>query len=199
MRKFLEKMLESDGEYKEFIFKDFKFNNESLGGLFFDFCSFVESNLSYSVLDDIYIKSSTFERCNLSNIKTIGGNLNLSNFLKVKFTGWDLENGVLKNTNFVSCKINLVNFSGSELKEVVFKDCDLKESSFQEVVLDDVRFIECDLRMADFSGASLKKVDLRGSKIEGLKISPKQFEGIIIDPSQATYFALLSGIKIKEL
>ncbi len=95
----------------------------------------------------------------------------------------------------------MASFNSARLRDVVFEGCELDEAFLGRGTLRAVRFDDCRLRRADFSGASLARVDLRGSELDpagdvaglrGATIDGYQLAGL------AGHLARALGIKVDD-
>jgi len=84
---------------------------------------------------------------------------------------------------FTACKLDLANLRLAELENVVFDGCSLREVGLYGAKLCDVNFGGSDLDGADFSQATLERVDLRRSKLAGVR-AVDSLAGAVIDAGQ---------------
>lgn len=169
------------GNEAEFVFKKSILDHVEFSGLF----------------KNTHIKSSELVSVNLLSTDFSESKFDQAFINKSRLSGMNLFGSIIIQTVFSGCKINGVSFRNCELKKVIFYECDLTDADFQSAELDAVVFRSCKLNQVDFSNAKFKNVDIRGSRPNGARIALEQLHGLTIDQSQATYIALLVGVKIE--
>lgn len=145
--------------------------------------------LSEVVLRDCDFANATWE-------KVHGVLLELS---KCRLIGWNVSDGVLRQTRFVGCKLDLAMFHQAQLTDCVFQRCQLTEADFQGARLKNVQFQHCDLRAARFAAAELVAVDFRGSHLAGAYLEADRLRGNTFDPAQLPDLASLLGIRVQDV
>ena len=116
-------------------------------------------------------------------------------------TGSRLRSVALIDVVASGCELSGADWTSARLRRVVFEDCELDEAFLGRGTMRAVRFTGCRLRRADFSGASLARVDLRGSDLEPAG-DVSGLRGAIIDGVQlagiAGHLAGALGIKVDD-
>ncbi len=198
--------LQDETDYQSTSLSSTDFTGQQTKNVTFDQVKVSDSNFSGTKMTHLYIKKSTFQKCDLSNAqwntneapaKWNESALKESQFEQCRMTGIQLNECALEQVTFDQCKIDYAQIMTAQLKKCQFDNCDLKNTFFESSTLTEVSFINCNLTEADFSFCKLKKVDLRGSIIEGIKISLENYKHLIVDPSQAMYLAQLTGMEIQ--
>ena len=167
---------------------------------------FMRSRLDRAVLTGSRLRSVALvdvvgTGCELSGADWTGARLQRVVFEGSRMAGTLFAGAQLDDVVFRGCKLTLASLDSARLREVVFEDCELDEAFLGRGEMRAVRFTGCRLRRADFSGASLARVDLRGSDLDpagdvgGLR-------GAIIDGVQlagiAGQLAGALGIKVDD-
>lgn len=157
--------------------------------------------LDHTELSDTEHKSSHIQSCALTSVNLMSAGMSESKFDRVfietsRLSGIDLGTSIVIDAVFKKCKVNGVSFRSAELKRVLFYECDLTDADFQSADLEKVVFRSCELAQSDFSHSRFKEVDIRGSRINGARFGLEQLKDLTIDQGQATYIALLTGVKI---
>ena len=157
--------------------------------------------LEHADLSNRTHKNSYIQACSLSSVNFLCCNLSGSKIDRVimedsRLSGIDVTSSILVDAIFKNCRINDASFRAAKLKRVVFDECDLMDASFQSGDLEKVVFRSCNLSQTDFSNAKFKDIDIKGSRLNGAKFGLEQLQNLTIDQAQATYIALLTGVKI---
>jgi uncharacterized protein YjbI with pentapeptide repeats len=140
-------------------------------------------------------------RCDLSNLASREGTMRRSRILECRMTGFSWAEGLLEDTTFRACALDLAAFRFTRMKRVTFEDCVLRDADFQDGQLESVRFSACDLTAAGFSSARCRDVELRRCKLDdlrgvgGLRGAGVEWDDII---ALAPTFAAALGIRLLE-
>ena len=167
----------------------------------FDEVSFVGIEAESADLSKISIIDSLLEKCNLSAAKVTESLWQRTKITNSRMSGVVWYDAILKDIEFVNCKIDLVNFRATKFKNVVFKDCVLTGSDWQGTILTNVVFDSCNLDDADVNKCTMNNVDLRSSTFTSLK-GLSGLAGATMSRQQlimlAPIFADELGIKIED-
>jgi uncharacterized protein YjbI with pentapeptide repeats len=109
------------------------------------------------------------ESCNLANADVRGGSAWRTRIVRSRLTGVAWHEGLLRDTVFSDCRIDLSSFATTRLDQVVFERCLLMQVDLQESSLRRVRFVDCDLTEADVNDARFESCELRGCTIDGMR------------------------------
>jgi uncharacterized protein YjbI with pentapeptide repeats len=115
-----------------------------------------------------------------------------------RFQGTTAPGCDIKDTSFVSCKMNDVSFRFGKLKDVLFEECDLTGADFLNAQLERVMFKNCTLQNAQFLNTKLKGVHLATSTIDDILIDREAFSDVVVNTGQAMYLVKLFGIRIED-
>ena len=85
-----------------------------------------------------------------------------------RLTGAQWTVGVIADTVFRDCRIDLATFAGTTFERVVFDGCLLAQADFRDALLRCVRFDHCDLTEADMAGMRIDRCELRSCALDGL-------------------------------
>ncbi len=131
----------------------------------YEYCHFVDCDLSYADLSGYHFTECSFTGCNLAMAKLQKTSLNGVQFKDCKLMGLHFEDcdSVLFSTNFDHCQLDFSSFFQLKMKKTIFNYCSLKEADFTETDLSASVFEHCDLVRAIFEQTLLEKTDLRTS------------------------------------
>ncbi len=189
----------NDARFEEVICTDIK-KPESTGlDVVFETVFLEKVDLSLSVFEGLKLVDTKIVSSDLSNLKSEKIYVLRSEFIGCRLTGLQLPDGILRDTLFQKCKLELSLFRFSTLKDVVFDECILANSDFLGTTLNDVVFKNCDLTDTEFSQAKIKNVDIRGSKIQNIHLQKESVTGgLKVDTGQALYLSGLFGLVIED-
>ena len=116
---------------------------------------------------------------------------------RVVFDGWRLAglllaDAELTTSSSATASSTLASLNSARLRDVVFEGCELDEAFLGRGTMRAVRFDGCRMLRADFSGASLARVDLRGSELDPAG-DVSGLRGAMIDVVQLAGLAGRSG------
>lgn len=192
---------------KSFVVEKPKLTGElqSLAGfddkLEFEEASFIGIEAESENLAKISVIDSLLERCNFSAAKVIESFWQRARITGSRLSGIDWYDSILKDVEFVNCKLDLANFRATKFKNVIFKDCVLVAADMQGAVLTNVTFDSCDINDIDVNSCTMKNVDLRSSTFSNIK-GISGLTGATLNRSQlimlAPIFANELGINIED-
>jgi fluoroquinolone resistance protein len=156
-------------EEKTFDKIDFTHNPLDKGE--YEYCTFLNCNISYADLADIKFLECEFSGCNLSLAKLTQTALKDIKFKSCKMLGLNFGdcNEFGFAVNFDTCTLDRSSFVSMaaplkkriKLKQTVFKNSQLHEVDFTECDLSAASFDNCDLTGAIFKDTILEKADFR--------------------------------------
>jgi len=147
------------------------------------------------------VLGTELNRCDLSNVSSREGTMRRSRVLECRMTGFTWSEGLIEDTTFRGCALDLAALRFTRLKRVTFEDCVLRDADFQDGRLEAVRFLDCDLTGAGFLSAGCRKVELRRCTLEdlrgidGLKGAALEWDAIL---SLAPTMAAALGIRLLQ-
>jgi fluoroquinolone resistance protein len=156
---------------EEKTFDKIDFTQNLLGKGEYEYCTFLNCNLSYADLAEIKFLECEFSSCNLSLAKLTQTALKDIKFKDCKMLGLNFGecNEFGFAVNFDTCILDRASFLGTsftlkkrvKLKQTVFKNSQLYEVDFTECDLSSASFENCDLTGAIFKDTILEKADFR--------------------------------------
>lgn len=158
---------------EEKTFDKIDFTQKPLSKGEYEYCNFVNCNLSKSDLSDIKFLECEFLNCNLSLVNLDQTSLKEIKFKNCKMLG--LNFGDCNEFGFVvyfdTCILNHSSFSGRasptkkrvKFRQTVFKNSQLHDVDFTECDLSSSIFDNCDLTGTIFEHTILEKADFRTS------------------------------------
>lgn len=167
----------------------------------FDEVSFAGVEAESTNLEKISIIDGVLEKCNLSAAKVTESLWQRVKILDSRMSGIVWYDAILKDVEFVNCKIDLANFRATKFKNVIFRDCLLSGSDWQGAELTNVIFEACDINDIDLNSCTMKNVDLSSSTFTNIK-GVRGLAGVTMTRQQlimlAPIFANELGIKIED-
>ncbi|RYG72518.1 pentapeptide repeat-containing protein [Lentibacillus lipolyticus] len=139
-----------------------------------------------------------FENCDLSGIQLQGARLNRVAFRNCKLAGADLDRAVISDVTWTDCQAPYLLCNQAELRDVRFDQCLLKGANFMDVSQDHLQFGTSNIEDVQFSGTSLKKVDLSRCEFNGIHLEEQDLRGAVIAPEQASGLIGLFGVEVTE-
>ena len=194
-------LLRSDDKIYAINLSDFDMQGCRLKGTIIEESRICKTNFSDVHIEKFGSKDCIFKDCNFTASNFADSGWDSIEIINTRCSGTQMQNSVLRNVLFKSCKIELVNFRFSKLENVIFKDCVINDADFYNATLKNIEFINCDIEKIAFFGAKLKSADLTTSRIisvngvDGLKGATINYEQLI---TLAPYFAQAIGIVIKD-
>ncbi len=107
--------------------------------------------------------------CDLAGLRAPGSRLRRVAVTGGRFSGAQLGDCELLDVVVRDCRVDLVSLRRARLERVRFEHCDLREADLAELRADAVVFVGCDLSGAAFTGARLRRAELRGCTLDGLE------------------------------
>jgi len=147
------------------VFEKIDFSEESIEKAEYNYCSFVDCNLSGLNLSNFSFIECTFDNCNLSNIKTGNTAIQDAKFAHCKLMGVHFSdcNDFLLSFEFNDCDLSFSSFHKLKIKKTKFNNCNLQEVDFVETDLRATVFNDCKLNGAVFEKTLLTEVDFRSA------------------------------------
>ncbi len=156
---------------EEETFDKIDFTQNPLSKGEYEYCTFLNCELSYSDLSEFKFLECEFSGCNLSLAKLTQTALKDIKFKSCKMLGLNFGecNEFRFTVNFDTCILDRSSFLGAasslkkriKLKQTVFKNSQLYEVDFTECDLSSASFENCDLTGAIFKDTILEKADFR--------------------------------------
>jgi len=190
--------------FKEQIFYDLKWNNQTKQELQLVDCEFHHCDFSNADLDLIKAKGCTFHDCNFKNT-----GLKEALFDKCSFFDSKQQNGCyfygadLINSQFLNCDISLADFEradmfGIEISHSKAQGCSFKQANFASVIsrkkiLCSAHLTDSHFRYADFENCQLVGCDLSGSSFVNANFFQSNLENCLLVCTD------LSGIQFERL
>ena len=179
-------MLAPDEEYEQVVFADTDFGTLAAGN-----CHFVECAFNHSTFGKNRMRKCRFTDSSLQDTRFVATDLAETGWQDATLTrcalaGVEAFSSTLRRVTFRDCKLDSVNFRDSTLRDVTFENCLMRDVDFGSARLNRVAFGGCTLG-ADFSKATLARVDLRGAELRitagyeslrGARISTVQLIGL---------------------
>jgi uncharacterized protein YjbI with pentapeptide repeats len=184
-------------EYMGVTLTDGTFENQALAGASFEqvrgrHLTFIRTKCLRLRMLDVRL-----DVCDLSAADMEEGHIRRTEFVECRLWGADFYKAQFQDVVFQACNAEHAVFASATFKPARFEQCNLHGVSFAEADLTGAVFQRCDLTQADLRGAKLKGADLRGSTLEGLLVNAQDLAGIIIEPAQAVQIAALLGIEVR--
>jgi uncharacterized protein YjbI with pentapeptide repeats len=126
-------------------------------------------DLSSGRLAHLALSDVELDACNLANADVRGGSAWRARIVRSRLTGTSWTEGMVRDTVFSDCRIDLSSFGATRLDQVVFERCLLMQADFQQANLRAVRFVDCDLTEVDVTEAGFARCELRGCTIDGMR------------------------------
>jgi fluoroquinolone resistance protein len=184
---------------EEQIFDKIDFTQNPLGKGEYEYCTFLNCNLSYADLSDLKLVECEFLGCNLSLSKLTQTALKGIKFKNCKMLGLNFgdcnefgfvvnfDTCILDRSSFVSVasplqkrvKLKQTVFKNSQLYEVDFTECDLSSAIFDNCDLTGAIFKETILEKADFRTAINYSIDPELNRIKKAKFSQSGIAGLL--------------------
>jgi uncharacterized protein YjbI with pentapeptide repeats len=176
-------------------------NGVSAKNLLFESSKISRGSFLSAELDSAQLVSVVVEDCEMSGLLTPFSTFQRVEFKSCRMTGWQAGEGLVEDTLFDGCKMDLVSFRFGKLKSVIFRSCLLRAADFHGCSFTDVSFEKCDLAGAEFRQCSVASLDLRTSEIAKIRYV-EGLKGATIEPSQlmdlAPLLARSAGLKVTD-
>ncbi len=123
---------------------------------------FKDCDLSNSVLSNYKFIDCVFDNCNLSMVKLSDTVIRDSEFVNCKILGVNFFecNDFIFTCKFVNCMMKYASFKNMNIKGFEFTDCNMDEVDFFAANLSNSVLKRCSLHRAIFSDTNLEKADL---------------------------------------
>lgn len=191
--------LEPSGDYANVALRDYELTKCGMGDISLESSLLSKIRAAGIPLRRLRLSEVVLRDCDFANAAWDQARFTAVSLSKCRLTGWIVADSLLRNVEFVGCKIDLAVFHNATLTDCQFHACDLRETDFQAASLKNVTFRRCDLRSVRFAGASLRSVDFRGSHLAGIVLDPHSLAGNVFDPSQLLDVACVLGLEIRAL
>lgn len=153
---------------------------------------FEETHLPYSSWMDVI-----FEKCDLSNVDFSGAKFIRVEFKDCKMRGANFDNVVMRDVSWMNCQAPYSRFSLTEMKDVRFDNCLLTGSNFLDASVDNLQLGATTIEDVQFTGTSLKNVDLSECQYTYIHVQEDDLRGAIVSPEQAISLIEVFGVKVK--
>jgi len=158
----------------------------------FNNVTFTETELPFSQWLDVI-----FDNCDLSGAKLNGARLNRVEFRNCKLSGTNFDRAVMQDVTWKDCQAPYILCYLTNLRDVQFDNCLLKGANFIDVSQDNLQFGNSDIEDVQFTGTSLRNVDLSRSRFNHLHLDEEELRGAVIAPEQAAGFIEVFGVIVK--
>jgi uncharacterized protein YjbI with pentapeptide repeats len=165
----------------------------SVDRVLFHNVTFTETSLRAVELTDVL-----FEKCDLSNVSFHDAAIHRTEFRNCKMIGFDLTGATLRNVRFHQCLGDYATFRFTNLKQCILENCSLQSADFYSSTLNKVQLWSSNIDKAEFTSTKLEGMDLSNCEFTGLGVGIDELQGCIISRGQASIFAELFGLVIKE-
>ncbi|WP_010531423.1 pentapeptide repeat-containing protein [Lentibacillus jeotgali] len=155
--------------------------------------AFTDTELPFSQWLDV-----TFDNCDLSGVRLNGARFKRVEFRNCKLTGTDFDQAVMQDVTWTDCQAPYILCNLTELRDVQFDNCLLKGANFIDAAQDNLLLGTSVIEDVQFTGTSLKHVDLSRCKFTHLHIDGEGLRGAVIAPEQAAQFIEAFGVKVKK-
>jgi uncharacterized protein YjbI with pentapeptide repeats len=127
-----------------------------------------EVDLAGAHLGGLALSDVAVHRGNLANVAAHELSLRRVEVVGARITGAQWTGGVIADTAFRDCRVDLATFAGTTFERAVFEGCLLAQADFREALFRSVRFEHCDLTEADLVGVRIDRCELRACTLEAL-------------------------------
>jgi uncharacterized protein YjbI with pentapeptide repeats len=159
-------------------------------------CVWRNVTLSDPNVQQLRLRDSLIENCDLANIDLTGGLLERVDITSSRLTGAAFTEVQLKSVLFRECKLDFAVMRMAKLENCIFENCNLTDADFYHADLSGNVFRGCDLSRADIAHAKLTGADIRDCRLDGMRGMPSNMDGLIISPDQATLLITLFGVRV---
>jgi uncharacterized protein YjbI with pentapeptide repeats len=185
-------------EYTGVALTDGSLENQTLAGAGFEQVRGRHLTFIRAKCPRLHLLDVRMDVCDLSAADWEEGHIRRTEFVECRLWGADFFRAQFQDVVFQTCNAEHAVYTAATLNQVRFEQCILQGVSFAEADLRGVVFHRCDLAQADLRGAKLKGTDLRGSILDGLLVNAQDLSGVIIEPAQAVQIAALLGIEVRN-
>jgi len=180
--------------------------------------TYENQQFSGQTLDRLECSETVFSGCRLSECNFRDCDFSRVSFIRCDFSNSDFSESYFRDCVFEECKavgtqwlqtgwiqvtarksvFSLANFSESAWKKAELEDCDFCEAVLARCRWEKVRLTQIRLQRACLFRTPLAGMDLTSCETEELVVSGEELRGAVVDRLQASEFAKLLGIVIKE-
>ena len=162
-----------------------------------DRCVWRNVTLSDPNAQQLRLRDTLIENCDLANIDLTGGLLERVDITSSRLTGAAFTEVQLKSVLFRECKLDFAVMRMAKLQNCIFEKCNLTDADFYHADLSGNVFRGCDLSRADIAHATLMGADIRDCRLDGMRGMPANMDGLIISPDQAALLITLFGVRVE--
>jgi uncharacterized protein YjbI with pentapeptide repeats len=153
-------------------FRNAKAHNVDLSRAILSKADLCDADLSGALLFDTEMMKVTFGNTILSRAKA-----EMLLFMEGDLNRIDFSGSQMKKCTFLKVNMKDVDFSGALLESSVFVTAKGEGILFRSADMTNVRFVEqCNFTSSDFSGACLRKANLRGTNLSGCSFNEAQLD-----------------------
>ncbi|TDD76691.1 pentapeptide repeat-containing protein [Actinomadura rubrisoli] len=160
--------LVDDGLYRELSFGPLDLSGRDAESVEIERCVFNGTLFPATVLERASVSDSTFDRCDLANLRLTSARTFTTVLSGSRMTGGAFTDCTFQDVVFDSCRADLAGFRFSTFRRAVFRDCNLEGVTFQNADVRGVRFEGCRLSGAQFSGATMTGARFSGCDLRGV-------------------------------
>jgi uncharacterized protein YjbI with pentapeptide repeats len=154
--------LEPESTFDRLAFLDLDLSGRKAGALRFTQCRFRAANLSGGEFDHLDLRDCLVQHCDWANVHAERGSLTRVTVDDSRMTGFALSNGMVRDTAFTDCRVDLSNWRFTDFEAVRFSGCNLTGADFTHADLSGARFVGCDLTGAQFHQATMDGTRFKG-------------------------------------
>ena len=162
-----------------------------------DRCVWRNVTLSDPRAQNLRVRDTLIESCDLANIDLTGSLLERVDITATRLTGAAYTEAQLKSVLFRECKLDFTVMRMAKLQNCIFDQCNLTDADFYDADLSGNIFRGCDLSRADISRAKLSGADIRDCRLDGIRGMPANMNGLIVSPDQAALLISLFGVRVE--
>jgi uncharacterized protein YjbI with pentapeptide repeats len=160
-------------------------------------CVWRNVTLSDPNAQQLRLRDTLIENCDLANIDLNGGLLERVDITSSRLTGAAFTEVQLKSVLFRECKLDFAVMRMAKLQNCIFEKCNLTDADFYHADLSGNVFRGCDLSRADVAHAKLTGADMRDCRLDAMRGMPANMDGLIINPDQAALLITLFGVRVE--
>jgi fluoroquinolone resistance protein len=160
-------------------------------------CTFAFCDMHGAEVTKCNFATSTFERCDLYDLKAADSSFRGASFRQSTFTRAISRRSVLTKAAFEGCNLSFADLSGLGLESCQFRSCKFSEASFIDTDLSHATMLACALDRAEWDRAKLIQADLRGSSLSGLNLAVvADYAGVRISDSEQSEILKQLGVDV---
>jgi uncharacterized protein YjbI with pentapeptide repeats len=188
----------SEERYESGVIEDCSLDDQTAERISFDQVILRNVSLTEARLKGLELTDVIFEKCDLSNINFSNANIHRTEFRSCKMIGMDFSETTLRNVLFHECIGDYASFRFANFKQVQFQECSLRSSDFYQSVFQKVYMEHSNIDGAQLTGTKLEGMDLSSCEFGVIGVGREELQGCIIAREQASVFAALLGLVVKE-